>query len=239
MIEIISLHSVYRKSIVLLLMLYCIDGASLTLDSVKQQISEYLHRQMQTDILPDHSRIEFEFLNLDRRRQLKPCDQPLAFNIRQRKLLGRVNIKIICESNNRWSTYMPVFVHLYTPILVAANTIPKDTIIDRSNLIEIEVDLAKFQQEYIQSPELIIGKSARRTIKMQTAFRSSLLIEPKIVNKGDAVIIIAKHKKFNIKAPGKALENGKMGEQIRVKNTKSNRIIDAWIIGPGQVKVLL
>jgi flagella basal body P-ring formation protein FlgA len=57
------------------------------------------------------------------------------------------------------------------------------------------------------------------------------------VSKGDQVVISARNSGLNVRMPGEALSNGAPGEQIRVRNLGSHRIIKARISGPGQVEV--
>ena len=50
-------------------------------------------------------------------------------------------------------------------------------------------------------------------------------------------MIIASKGSMSVKMPGEALSDGHEGRQIRVKNSRSERIIRATVVGPGEVLV--
>ncbi|MCY1454933.1 flagella basal body P-ring formation protein FlgA [compost metagenome] len=58
-----------------------------------------------------------------------------------------------------------------------------------------------------------------------------------MVSKGDQVVISAMSPAINVRMPGEALSNGAPGEQIRVRNLSSGRVVKARVKGPGQVQV--
>ncbi len=58
-----------------------------------------------------------------------------------------------------------------------------------------------------------------------------------VVCRNDSVLIQAISNGMNITTKGTALSDGSLGQQIRVKNDKSNRIIDAQVSGIGEVVV--
>ena len=41
----------------------------------------------------------------------------------------------------------------------------------------------------------------------------------------------------NVRMPGEALTDGAPGEQINVRNLRSQRVVRARVVGPGQVEV--
>ncbi len=59
-----------------------------------------------------------------------------------------------------------------------------------------------------------------------------------LVCRNDSVLIKAGRSGLNIVTKGTALSDGSLGgEQIRVQNTKSKRIVDGTITGVGEVTV--
>ena len=56
---------------------------------------------------------------------------------------------------------------------------------------------------------------------------------------GQPVTIIAGDGIFEIRAKGLALENGVIGEMIRVKNVDSRKILSGTVAAPGVVEVAL
>jgi flagellar basal body P-ring formation protein FlgA len=60
---------------------------------------------------------------------------------------------------------------------------------------------------------------------------------PVAMPKGKAVTLIFNNKVMNLTARGKTLEDGAIGQIIRVTNTKSNQIVMAEVINENTVRV--
>ena len=60
-----------------------------------------------------------------------------------------------------------------------------------------------------------------------------------LVKRGDIVTILAEIKGLTVRVNGNALTDGHRGDEIRVKNQRSKRILQAEVIGPGTVRVRL
>lgn len=58
-----------------------------------------------------------------------------------------------------------------------------------------------------------------------------------VVEKGATVAIIGKSRLFEIRARGVALQNGNIGQTIKVKNIDSRKIVAARVAGPGAVEI--
>ncbi|VEB41976.1 flagellar basal body P-ring biosynthesis protein FlgA [Chromobacterium violaceum] len=58
------------------------------------------------------------------------------------------------------------------------------------------------------------------------------------MKRGDAVSIVARQDGIEVTSAGEALANGRQGEVIRVRNTSSNKIINARVSAQGEVAPL-
>ena len=81
----------------------------------------------------------------------------------------------------------------------------------------------------------IVGAKARKDIKAGEQLKKSDFC---IVAKGDPVYIEATNGALTIKTTGIAMQEGRLNENIQVKNSKSKKIIEATVTGPGQVRVI-
>ena len=82
-----------------------------------------------------------------------------------------------------------------------------------------------------------VGKRAVRRIQAGQIILSNMIEYPPLIKKGGRVLIKAENDEIRITATGKALENGKSGEQVRVINITSGKEIFATVTGPGVVEV--
>ena len=97
------------------------------------------------------------------------------------------------------------------------------------------------RNSYLQEKDqhLVIGKQAKRNINLRypislDAFKPALLIK-----RGDMVLITARRGLITIRQQGKALQDGELGKQINIRNSASDRVIRAVVVGPQQVRVVL
>lgn len=90
----------------------------------------------------------------------------------------------------------------------------------------------------VQASDLV-GKAPRHQLRPGEPVRQSDVEVPLVVHRGTLVTILLETPSLRLSAEGKALDDGGMGSVIRVANTKSSRVIDAVVAGPGTVTVAL
>lgn len=85
----------------------------------------------------------------------------------------------------------------------------------------------------------ILGMAVKRRIQQGHAISWSLLESPEIVKRGDIVTLLIRANGFSASAQGKAMENGIKGQQIKVENNSSGKIIEGIVIESGVVETNL
>ena len=83
----------------------------------------------------------------------------------------------------------------------------------------------------------VIGMVVHRPIRSGSVIKAQDIKAPIIVAKGETITLLANQGALQVSSEGVALSNGKMGEQIRVQNAHSRRIIDARVVGAGRAEV--
>lgn len=83
----------------------------------------------------------------------------------------------------------------------------------------------------------LVGKAPRHALRPGEPVHASDVAVPLVVHRGTLVTILLETPALRLSAEGKAMEDGGMGAVIRVANTKSSRVIDAVVAGPGTVTV--
>ena len=102
-----------------------------------------------------------------------------------------------------------------------------------------ERDVSSLRQGYILNLDHVVGKKTTRPLQPNRVISVNALKAAAAVDKGDAVVISARGKSISVRMPGIALEDGAIGQQIRVRNTRSQRIVHARVTAPGQVEVAM
>ena len=188
--------------------------------------------------LGDGTRIEYQLPSLDARIGQSNCSQPLALSTRdQNEAPSRVNVLVNCVDG--WSLYIPVDVIIYRQVVAATRPLAVGSTIDGNDVQLVEADVSQLLGQYLTDPQEAIGMAVKRGIGQGRPLTAQQLDAPLLVKRGDSVIISAESSAMTVKMPGIAMTDGRRGEQIRIKNRASSRVIDARVVAPGQAVVLM
>ncbi len=175
---------------------------------------------------------------LDSRLRLPACSIPLQVSLESpAQPIGRVTLRVRCDSNAPWTIFVPGHVNLYREVAVVQRSMPRNSVIQAADVQLLERDVSSLRQGYILNLENAIGQKLTRAVQPNQVLSANLLKAAAAINKGDAVVISANGASMFVRMPGIALEEGAIGQQIRVRNTRSNRIVHARVTGPGQAEV--
>jgi flagella basal body P-ring formation protein FlgA len=89
----------------------------------------------------------------------------------------------------------------------------------------------------VETPLALIGKTARRTLLPGEAVPSNAVDDPKIITRGVPTQMVFHENGLTITAIGTPLQNGGLGEQIRVRNADTGRIILGVVQADGRVRI--
>ncbi len=185
---------------------------------------------------PSGGRISFNIANIDPRIRIKPCQVPLKANIPENTNRRNINVKITCEDSTSWQMYLPVKIERTFAVVVTTSTIEKGDVLTKQNIDIAYIANNKIRGEKLTNINAVLGSKAEKRIgKERTITRKNVCL----VCKGDTITIIAKTENFMIKTKGTALSSGNLNQQIRVKNSRSGRIIKPTISAVNQVTIIL
>lgn len=204
--------------------------------SLKQTLSSHLENMALKMGLTDFN-YTIDLNYLDSRLNLNPCQVPLNIDTPQPLELGRSHIKVACHDTSPWALNVPTDVNLFTQVVVLNQPVSKDQVITEGQINLQRQNLAELRNGYYLKKDQVIGKQSKRSLAGQTVLNSYLIIPALMIHKGDKVMIIASKGSMSVKMPGEALSDGREGRQIRVRNSRSERIIHAKVVGPGEVLV--
>lgn len=121
-------------------------------------------------------------------------------------------------------------------VIVATREIDMNKNIEIDDLSLTECDIG-INSEYYTEKTKIMGKRAKRLIAPGTIITSDMIDDFPIIKQGDLVTIVIESAKFRITAQGKAKENGKIGQLIKVSNTSTMKEISARVLDSKTVQV--
>ena len=175
---------------------------------------------------------------LDHRLRLTECDKKLTFEIQAPPRRSRnATVKTTCDSNMRWTLYVPINVDIYAQVLVSRHSLEKGHIITPDDLNQQRININTLSYGFIEDDDRILGMELKRPLKSGDPMRLSYLKYPDIVQKGQLVVVSKQSALLSVETEGVALGDGHLGERIRVRNQRSKRIVDAKVIAPGKVAI--
>lgn len=208
-----------------------IDAATAFLE---QSVTDYLQRSQ------IEGRHEVKINRLDPRLRLAQCDVPLTTKLESpAQPIGRTTVRVSCEGSAPWSVFVPAQVHLYRQVIVASRPLKRESVLGTEDVTLAERDVGLLNQGYMTALDQVVGNKLTRGSQPHQVITQNQISLAEIVRRGDQVVISAKNSAINVRMPGEALSDGALGEQIRVKNSRSGRTIKARVVGAGQVEVAM
>lgn len=136
-----------------------------------------------------------------------------------------------CERRN-----IPFKAEIIKEVIVAVKEIAMNENIESDDLAIAKCDVGINSEFFIEKTN-IIGKRAKRPISSGTIITSSMIEDLPIIKQGDLVTMVIESTKFRITAQGKAKENGKIGQFIKVANTVTMKEVIARVLNDKTVQV--
>ena len=179
-------------------------------------------------------------LRLDPRLRLPTCDKPLAISQEsQGEPIGRVTLGVRCSGSSPWRIFIPAEVRLYRDVVVMRRPMARKSKLAADDLSLREEDVSQLRQTYLTDISQATGQTLKRGVASGDILTSNLLQPSSLIKRGDRVVIVARSGDFFVKMQGEALSDGAKGQQIRIRNITSDRVIRARVVGPSEVEVAL
>ena len=180
-------------------------------------------------------RTEIRINPVSRKLNLRPCSHPVLFQP-PRGSASRITFRAECSAPV-WKIFIVAQVNQFGSAVITRQSLSKNTPLELSHLRVEEINLTQNRSAYFRSEHEIIGWETKRNLAANTILTANMLKPPYAVKKGNAILIEAKRNGVTIRAPGTALQNGQIGEQIKVQNDRSGSVFKAQIIQRGLVQV--
>lgn len=179
---------------------------------------------------------KLSFPGLSQQYNLPNCDGPLQLQNTRQISPGRNGIAISCQQPS-WQQNLSVHLHVYAKVVVLAASTHLGATLSDDNLTLIRHDLGSIGGEFFTDIAAVSGQVLRRAIKPGTVLTPNMLESPQLINRGDLLTIKIMREHISIEVQGTALERGKLGERIRVRNNQSNNIVAGRVAAAGVVIV--
>lgn len=208
------------------------------LREIRQQADVFLQRVLSEQSPGDE--LEISVSRPDPRIALSRCANPLTYSLHGNAVnASNVTVKVTCQATTDWSFYLSANVDRWREVAIAERAISRGSVITGADIRGDRRRLSGVGLGAYSGPEAAMGMVARRPIRAGDVIRTTQLTAPLAVHKGETVRVRAANSAIAIVTSGEALANGRVGEQIRIRNGSSDRIIRARVTGTGQAEVML
>lgn len=229
-----SLRSCVKILTVSVFSIICVAPAAQS-RTIESQIEQHVEEQLNTTfpaILPKDRSFQVNYpANLIAE---KDCDSDLVYKWRNDIRAGANTLHISCQEPS-WQAYLPISVQAFTEVVVAKASLNRSNTIEANQLTLKRVDIGSLRMGYFTNPLALNGYELQRTVKAGQVLTPYIVKAPMVVNRGDWVTIISGKGRLTVTTTGEALKDGSIGDQIPVKNLRTEQKVRAWILKKGVV----
>lgn len=232
-----------RKSI-LSVFLFCVSVGlyaeeTQSLELIRNKIEQHLINELTNNT---DGKVEVSADKIDARLTLKACadDKLTIFNPYQTPLLNSSTMAIKCtETENHWTLYVPIRITVLKTVLVSKNTLVRGKVVRDEDVYQAELDTQKLKQGYFTNKNELVGLVCKHDITADTPFTPYNIELAKLVHKGEEVTIVANNDNLIVSMAGIALNEGALGDVVKIKNLSSKKVIEAQVSGEKRVTVIM
>lgn len=142
-----------------------------------------------------------------------------------------INDRLYNKSNVRFK------VRAYEQVAVIGQTLPAKHLVTKEDLYLEKLDTSKLKPGYVTDIDTVLGLETRRTLQNGTPLNIYMLEKPVIIKQLAMINIISNVNGIMVKTSGQALQEGREGNSIRVKNISSNKVVVGKVIDGSTVEI--
>lgn len=174
----------------------------------------------------------------DTRLRLVPCATELQpFLPSPAPMAGRITLGIRCRAPQPWQLFLAAEIETRVQVPVARHALPKDHPLSGEDLSWEEFPRSRLPADVVLEATSVAGKLTRQPIQAGRPLRQGMLRTPLAVRKDELVQILYETQGIAVLSAGIALQNGALGEKIKVKNSKSQSVVEGHISDMGKVTI--
>ena len=158
-----------------------------------------------------------------------------------RRLLGvnMLPIKVLVDGESYRKFYVKFKTGVWQETLIAKERLARNQSLSEDLFAKQKKLITNGRSKYVSSPAELKNKILKRPVAANEPLTYDLLETPALVKRWQEVELIAKIGGITVATTGKALETGREGDIIKVKNTNSNKKIEAKVVAPNQVEAVI
>jgi flagella basal body P-ring formation protein FlgA len=191
------------------------------------------------------------FAAMDERVKVRPCEAALVFDW---PFNSKETLRARCPQagGGGWQLFMQITdapavsgaaadtsVPVSRKVVVARRTLPRGTLL-QADMVELtELRQAPGQAAAMDSVQAVVSAELLRDVVAGSPILAQDLRRAVLVKQGQmAVLSVGQGQGFEIAVRVEVLQDGRMGEQVRLKNPETGRVLSGVVTGPNALKGL-
>jgi len=175
---------------------------------------------------------------LDARLRLAHCEQPLAAGLPAGAVFRpRMTIAVSCPEGNVWTIYVPVTIETRASVLVLRRPAARGARIGPEDIEVQERVVGGTSDSFLTDVAQLEGHTLRRPLSVGTALTADVLVEDVLVKRGQSVTLLASAAGVEVRAPGRAMSDGRASGRVKVQNLNSLRIVEGVVESADVIRV--
>ncbi len=172
--------------------------------------------------------------NIDSRMHATDCPSELETSASTtRNTSSNITVLVQCKADD-WRLYVPVRVSISLPLVTATRPLARGNLVTQGDVTMKMIEQHRFRRQAFTTFDQVVGSKLKRNVNVGDVIERNDVC---VVCRNEKVIIKAVMSGMTITTKGTALSDGSNGEQVRVKNDKSQRIIEGIVTGVAEITV--
>ena len=172
----------------------------------------------------------------DERLRLPACAAPVAETPEGQRLWGWTQVRIRCPGQGGWSLSVRTRVQIMAPALTTRRALQAGQVIDIDDIQRGEVDITSHSRPVLREESQVLGRVVRLGLAAGQPIGAEHVKLPIVVRRGTPLEVSATVGQVSVISTGTALQDGAVGEVIRVRMT-GGRTVQGVVTGDGRAAV--
>lgn len=197
---------------------------------LSHSVSEYVLSQVEQN---DSERVQspnrstkVKVFPIDKRVTIPQCPQGFQFAMAtERKTQSYQTVKVSCPETS-WYLFVNAQVEQYQQVVVTAEMVSPDAILTQQNLTVADIKIQSLRNSTFLNVEQLVGARIKYRVRPGQPITPNMIC---YVCKGDLITLSAESNGLRISTKGVAQQDGNIGDTIRVKNSRSEKVVLAKV----------
>lgn len=202
-------------------------------ERIREVVLEHLK-----DRFPRAERIALEDFKVSGKAILPPGPVEYLVFENSQDLLGRASFSVLLRTGDvEKKVLVSGEVRVWTKVPLASRRIARGEVLSPEAMTMEVMELSRLPRGIVLDPQALLGKRAKTSLPPGSPFRWDQVEVPPVVKKGDKVRIVLTTPNLKVQALGEVLEEGRIGDRVRVRNLGSGKEIVAEVLDGSTLEV--